>query len=454
MRHEHAFIRSTDEQRQNFRRIFMRKAEDFCFDKCTTPVQDLHAIRSELKKLAGNLMDISEKEKRVLTRQESDAVDVATYLIGDIHNEFEERAHRADAERALMGLHGVGNNATVEMMQETRTGRNIPVLGKEHRFQDFVRPDSGQVTARDYFAGLVGHVKNPEVRAALSTTSDTAGGYMVPEHISAEVIDLFRAKNTAIAAGAKSFPMSEASVRICRLVQDPTAAWVAENNLIPEDTAMEIGALEFHAKKLTTLIKVSVELLQDATNAGGVVQNAIAAAFAQELDRAVYFGTGTLDPAGIMNHPDICSLALGTGAGDKLSGYDDLLYGTREIVAANGPIPTAAVMSPRTLIDYSLMKDGDGKPLVKPDLIKGLQFFDTTKFPNDEHVGASTDCSSILLGTFSNLVIGIRANLQIQVLQERFADYGQVGFLATMRADCAVFQPKSFCKITGIKPTP
>jgi HK97 family phage major capsid protein len=110
-------------------------------------------------------------------------------------------------------------------------------------------------------------------------------------------------------------------------------------------------------------------------------------------------------------------------------------------------------MSPRTLIGYSLEKSGDGKPLERPDLIKNMTFLDTSKMPVTEVQGASgAVCSSIILGGFESLVIGIRSVMDIQVLNERFADTGQVGFLATMRADTALYQPKSFCKIIGIKP--
>lgn len=458
--YEPALHKATEKQQFDFRKIFLKGPESFAV---TTdgrePVKDLHAKRSEIRKMARGLLGTAEKEKRQLNESEESAFDTCTYLLDDIQYAFDLKQERSVAERGIMGASGgnrgscVTNSQTVEMWQDAKTGRSIAVLGGEHRFQDFTTNSGGhQFSARDYLAGLVGHTNNEEVRAALSTSSDTAGGYMVPEHVSAEVIDLMRSKNTAIAAGARSFPMSESQVRICRLVENPTASWVGESNQIPEDSAMSIGALTFHAKKLTTLIKASTELLQDASNAGVVIQNAIASAMSLELDRAVYYGVGTVDPLGIFNDSEINVYELGTGNGGALSGYDDILYGVKKIIESNGQIPTTCVMSPRTLVDYSLLKDGEGLPLVKPDLIKNIQFFDTTKIPNNETVGTSSNCSSILLGTFQNMVIGIRSNLQLKILEERYADFGQVGFLATLRADMAVFQPKAFCKITGIRP--
>jgi HK97 family phage major capsid protein len=172
---------------------------------------------------------------------------------------------------------------------------------------------------------------------------------------------------------------------------------------------------------------------------------------AAELDSACLMGTGVGQPKGIYRNDDICEYSL-SADGRTLAGYDDILYGIKEIITVNGPVPNTAIMSPRTLIGYSLLKSGDGKPLERPDLIKNITFFDTSKMPVTEEQGSSgAVCSSIILGGFESLVIGIRSVMEIQVLNERFADYGQVGFLATMRADSAVYQPKAFCKIIGIK---
>jgi HK97 family phage major capsid protein len=172
---------------------------------------------------------------------------------------------------------------------------------------------------------------------------------------------------------------------------------------------------------------------------------------AQELDFACLFGDGVGKPLGICNSHDINTYSLGNN-GNTLSGYDDLLHGLQKIVTANAPIPNAAIMHPRTLVNYSLLKDGDGLPLVKPDLIKNLQFLDTTKIPVNQVQGTSSTCSSIIMGTFSELVIGFRQQMEILMLQERYAEYGQLAFLCTLRADSAIYQPTAFCNVVGILP--
>jgi len=442
----------SDTQLSNFKRHFMANPDKF-FVSTETPKAELHTKRSELKKLADHLMEVLEKEKRSTSKIEDDAIDVAMSLIEDCNSMFAHIEGKNDVTRSInmIGNEITGvNSRSLETWQDVQTGKAIPVLGKEHRFTDHITRNGNEISSRDYFAGLVGHRVSAEGRAQ-SIGLDTKGGYMVPEHISAEVIDLLRAKNVCVQAGAKSLPMSAPTVRVCRVDSDPIASWTGENSLIPE-TDMSIGAVDFVAHKLTCLIKVSRELLQDAGNASTVIMNAIATAMALELDSAALQGSGVGQPKGIYNNTDICTYSLGTD-GDTLNGFDDVLYGIKEIISVNGPVPNTAIMSPRTLIGYSLLKNGEGNTLIRPDLIKNMTFLDTSKMPVNEVQGASGEvCSSIILGGFESLVIGIRSVMEIMTLNERFAEYGQVGFLATMRADTAVYQPKAFCKVIGIKP--
>lgn len=450
---ELAFDKCDEKKQFAFRKVFMREPENLAVNPQSTKAPELHEKRGELRKLAKQLIDRAEKEKRNMTDEESDAFDMCMALLEDVAYTFRKQDGIANAEKSLMGVHGIRNNDTIEMWQDVTTGRSVPVLGKEHRFQDFTQHSGRIISATDYFAGLAGHRVNDEVRAALSEGNPTAAGYLVPETVSSQVIDLMRAKNTCIQAGAMSLPLAAETVRVCRLVTDPTASWVAENNLIPDDDALTIGAVEFHAKKLTCLVKASTELLADAGNAGTVIMNAIAGAMAGELDRAALFGSGAgQEPLGLYEDPDICEYSLGA-AGSTLHGYEDILNGIKAITSANGPIPTVAIMAPRTLVDYSILKDGNGLPLQRPDLIKNLQFLDSTKVPITQVQGGSgAVCSSIILGGFNQMVIGLRSVLEIRVLKERYAEYGQVAFLATMRADVATYQPKAFCRIIGIKP--
>jgi len=182
------------------------------------------------------------------------------------------------------------------------------------------------------------------------------------------------------------------------------------------------------------------------------LRQAIAGAFAAELDRVALYGTGTTpEPEGLKNMTGIGQVDMGTN-GLALTNYDPLVNAWLEVAQDNAPDISAFVMAPRTRSELAKLADSNGQPLQRPELISRLPFLSTTNIPIDETHGTATDASTILTGHWPNLVVGIRKNLHIQLLKERYSDNLQLGFLATLRADVQVWHPESFAEIVGIIP--
>jgi len=76
----------------------------------------------------------------------------------------------------------------------------------------------------------------------------------------------------------------------------------------------------------------------------------------------------------------------------------------------------------------------------------------TSKMPMDETLGTATTASRIIMGNFADLMIGMRTQVRVDVLMERYADYGQVGFISWLRLDVQLVHPQSFAQIVGILP--
>lgn len=67
-----------------------------------------------------------------------------------------------------------------------------------------------------------------EVRAELSTGSDSGGGFLVTPEMSREFIDLARVASVCIAAGARTVTMEASKLILTKLVRDPAPTWRAE----------------------------------------------------------------------------------------------------------------------------------------------------------------------------------------------------------------------------------
>ena len=65
MRTETAFDKASDKQKLSFRKSFLKDIESFCVDMTGRgDIKQLHANRSELRKMARQLIDTADKEKR------------------------------------------------------------------------------------------------------------------------------------------------------------------------------------------------------------------------------------------------------------------------------------------------------------------------------------------------------------------------------------------------------
>lgn len=213
-----------------------------------------------------------------------------------------------------------------------------------------------------------------------------------------------------------------------------------------------VGALSLEPKSLSTLVKVPYELLQDSVNIADILQQAITAAMATKLDYGCLFGSGTgSEIQGLFGTAGINSVSMGTN-GATPSSYDNMLDMVYELELDNSGEPTAAIWHPRTARTFRKFKDGQNNPLSVPSPIAELPKLSTTAVPIDQTQGTETAASTVLMGDFTQAILGIREQLTIIRLDQTFAANGQVGFWARMRVDVGFAHPESFCKLIGIKP--
>lgn len=287
-------------------------------------------------------------------------------------------------------------------------------------------------------------------RNALSSSLGSSGGYSVPEILSAELIDTMRAKSRVLQAGAATIRMDGPEVLFARLTGDPTPSWRAENQEITESQPT-FGQIRFTAQSLGMLCKAPRELLEDSVNIRQKLPDILARAMAAELDRVALAGKGVGEPLGVANLSSINVVSMGANGG-ALTDYGKLLDAIEAIETNNADTPTAAIMHPRTGRAFAGLEDTTGQPLMRPDAIKNLQFLTTTKVPVNQVQGSATNASSIYLGGWSELVIAVRSQVNVQILQERYGEFNQVGFLVTLRADVGAWHDQAFAKIVGVIP--
>ena len=285
---------------------------------------------------------------------------------------------------------------------------------------------------------------------AMGSTPLSSGGILIPTPLAANVIDLARNQARVLQAGAITVPMSTATLRYARQTQDVTANWVSEANDIPVSAAAFDSVL-FTAHKLAAMVVLDNELLEDAPNTDGVIENSISKSLALALDFTALYGTGIApQPQGL--HGIVPAVPAG-----GLATYDLMLQAIEEITAANF-IPNAVIYSARTANTLAKQKNSLGDYLTLPAAFTALQKLVTNQVPNNLGTGANE--SQAFVGQWDELALGLRSSLQIEVsreasyfdgtvLQSTFSK-DQTVIRAILRADWQVLQTAAFAEVTGI----
>jgi len=352
----------------------------------------------------------------------------------------------------------VGEPISVQAQREAtgwvRNRDEVPVLRSEERVFDRL-PEEERVrplSLRKYLRGIItGNWEHAEEERAMSGVLGSAGGYLVPTPLAAMVIDRMRNQTRVIQAGAQTVLMDSATLKMARVVKDAAPTWIGENTTVAEDQ-IELEQLEFVAQTLAVLVRVPRTLLEDA---GSLLEetllNSLAGALAVELDRVALYGSGVApEPQGLMFTPGLTTLPMGEN-GAPLTNYGPLIEAVQKVWEANHT-PNAYIMAPRTAATIAGFTATDGQPLQAPAVIANLSALMTNQVPTDRTQGTANNASDLIVGDFTKIMIGMRREIGIELLRERYADSLQVGFLAWLRADVQVAQVDAFAPVVGIVP--
>lgn len=407
---------------------------------------ELHERKKEMMRFARALTDKLEAEKRAPDDAEERAIQYAIDWGAYINLELDHRSESGKLGPRPGRLRG---DKTPSGEWRRADGTPVPVLTREERVADYVgaggysQDDEGLGFGQLVRAMLVGGKTDAE-RRALSEGTNADGGFTVNAILSAQVIDRMRAKSRVVQAGALTIPLDTLETKVARVSADPVVSWKSEN-AAASDVQPTLEQITFTARTLICLVRASRELIEDAANINEALAMVFAGAMAGELDRVCLYGSGVA--------PEPKGLAYTTGVNEvqvltSLSNFDPLIDGVEKILTANAATPTAGILHPKTAAALAKLKDLQNNYLAKPEMLSRLPLLDTTQVPLDE--GGSPAGTSVWLADWSELIIGVRAALRVEVLRERYADSYQLGFLAHLRADVQLLHAASFCRIRDI----
>lgn len=275
----------------------------------------------------------------------------------------------------------------------------------------------------------------PQIYNIMQESVDADGGFLVPQEFENQIVMALE-ENNVIRSIAKTITTA-AERKIPIAATHSVAQWTPENGAYTESNPT-FGQKTIDAYKLTDLVKVSTELLQDSMfNLESYISSEFARAFGVAEEQAFCTGTGVGQPTGIFteNGGEV-GLTLTSTTNITCDNIIELVHSLKSPYRRNAVF----LMNDSTVSMIRKLKDTNGAYLWQPSLQAGqpdrLLGYPLYTSPYVPIVKAAA--LPIAFGDFSNYWIADRMGRSLQRLNELYAGNGQVGFLATERVDAKV----------------
>ena len=389
-------------------------------------VNELRTKRAKAWEQAKAFLDSRRSEKGILSAEDTEVYERMEQEIVDLGREI-ERQEKLDA-----------------MGREMEAPLMAPLTTKPEAVKKDEKIGTSSDTYRDAFWNQV-RSRNGlsyEIRNALSEGVDSEGGYLVPDEFERTLVQALEEDNV-IRAHAHVFTTSNGVHKIPVVATKGVANWIDEGQAYGESDDV-FAQEQIDAHKVGTLIKVSEELLDDSAFD---LQSYISKEFTRRIgakeEEAFLIGDGSKKPTGILHATAGAQVGV-TAAGAAAITADeliDLYYSLKSPYRKNA----IWVLNDGSIRAIRKLKDLSGQYLWQPglrqgepDMLLGKPLYTSAYMPNIA-AGAKT----ILFGDLSYYWIGDRKGITFKRLNERYADFGQVGFLASKRVDAKLILPEA-----------
>ena len=381
-------------------------------------INEMIQKRAKVWEAAKNFVDTHENENGVLSAEDNAAYERMEQEIEDLTAAIDRR-QRAEAREA-------------QLSQPV----NAPLTGRPAGRADEKTGRASDAYKEDFGAHLRG--KRP-VHNVLSEGVQADGGYLVPVEFERQIVDGLEEAN--VVRGLAKVITTSAERKIPVAAAHSEAKWTAENGAYTESNPT-FDQKTIDAFKLTDLVKVSIELLQDSMfDLESYIAAEFARAFGIAEEQAFCVGTGTGQPTGIFTEKGgqvgVTAASAAAVTADELI---SLVYSLKSPYRRNAKF----LMNDATIGAIRKLKDGNGVYLWQPSLQAGepdkLLGYELYTSPYVPQMAAGA--FSAAFGDFRNYWIADRSGRTVQRLNELYSTNGQVGFVATERVDGKVILPE------------
>ena len=379
----------------------------------------------------------AEAEKRSLTPAEQTAFDGTKASVTDLEAQEARAQFLEDAERRSLGQ-SVGDRQAeslerqvnvVEVIRAGMEGRALTGAAAEYQAETERR------TGRKA-QGVFVPMRALESRSV--NTTGTASQIVPTEHRPQDFIEPFRNSLLARRLGVRVLSGLTGNVSIPKYGSGNTTGWVAENAALPGG-GMAFDSVTLSPKHAGGITEMSRQLIQQSSpDVEKLIRDDLSYLLAQAIDGAIIKGGGTNEPKGIMS-------TTGVQAG-SLSGYDwPAICGMVEKLELANVDATSAnwlvSVKSKTMLSSKQTTTAANAMLMENGKIAGINAYATNQLPNKSSI-----LGRVLLGDFSQVLLGIWSEIDILVNPFDSTAYARGGVLVRAMSTCdiALRHPEAF----------
>lgn len=258
---------------------------------------------------------------------------------------------------------------------------------------------------------------------ALSAGSGSAGGFIVPDEYSTDILDARRAMTVVRRLGPREFPMVNGTLHLPKVATGSSGGYIGENTNAP-NTQPVFGENVLTAKKLAAIVPISNDLIRySSPQADAVVRDDLVRGLAVNEDAAFLRGDGTGgSPRGIRNWAASGNVIAASTFSLANVAVD---FGAAMLGLMNNNVPPgrwAWIFAPRTWKALTMLQTTTGDFAFRPEMsagtLFGFPYAMTTAVPINLTVGSNADCSEVYLVNFDDMAIADSQRLIIDASTE------------------------------------
>ena len=396
-------------------------------------VKELLEKRANIWEQAKALIDKAETEGRDFSAEEQAQYDKMMVEM----DELAKRAKRLEEKQRIEAQMDVPVNEPIKVS---------PASDKDTKRQVDLMPEF-----RAYIkSGVIGR----ELRQLQADVDEKGGFLLPPEQFVADLIKeldnkvFIRGLATVIpvtTSDSLGAPTLEADV------SDPD--WTTEIKSVDEDTTMALGKRALTPHQLTKLVKVSMKLLRtSAIPVEGLVRERLAFKFAAAQENTFLNGDGNSKPLGVFYASvNGISTARDVSTGNTTTAITaDNLFEVKYALKEQYRGGAQWIFHRDAVKMIAKLKDGEGQYLWRPGLAAGQPDTLLNLPINESEYAPNTFTSGKyvgILGNFRYYWIAEMFGMEIQRLNELFAQTNQIGFIGRMWCDGAPVLESAFARV-------